>query len=148
MQALWRVTGPDFDVDAFVSAHGLDEVFVWKQGDSYPAGSDIHLDNGFNLCIAEDPSEPGELDVLLEAILAFIEQHSDGFSEAAGMNIKQEISIGLSAASPGYVARFMNFTPDFMRALCRYNLTLEVFAYVCFKGGDGDDEAEGVEVGV
>jgi hypothetical protein len=128
--AVLRVSGPDLDVDEFLSRHDLPVDRVWRRGESRPRGG-VHDASGFNLTIAEVTS----LETLGQELSSFLERSRAMRASLAAAGAHAELDVGLMvfAVTPTSV----DFSPQLLAALATEGIALRVTGYPC---SEEDDE--------
>jgi hypothetical protein len=122
--AVLRVSGPDLDVDEFLSRHDLPVDRIWRRGESRRRGG-VHDDSGFNLTIAEVTS----LETLGQELSSFLEGSRAMRASLAAAGAHADLDVGLMvfAVTPTSV----DFSPRLLAALATEGIALRVTGYPC-----------------
>ena len=122
--AVLRVSGPDLNVDEFLSRHDLTVDRVWRRGEGRRRGG-VQNDSGFNLTIADVAS----LETLGQEISSFLEGSRSVRAHLAATGAHAELDVGLMVlpVTPTSVC----FSPQLLAALATEGITLRVTGYPC-----------------
>jgi hypothetical protein len=138
--AVWRVSAPDFDVDAFLAEFPrvASEVVSWRRGEVRVGRRGVHEDSGFRITIADAETFPEafedvraffstrEIVLLLEAL------HARGISSV--------LDLGVDVGSPQRFAAYLRFSTADLQWLARLGVVLEISAYPASEDDDEPDD--------
>jgi hypothetical protein len=139
--AVWRVSAPDFDVDAFLAEFPrvASEVVSWRRGEVRLA-SRVHEDSGFRITIADAETFPEAFEdvraffstrqivLLLEAL------HARGISSV--------LDLGVDVGSSQRFAAYLRFSTADLQWLARLGVELEISAYPASEDDEPDDTSD------
>ena len=94
-----RVSGENFDVDAFLNGTNLKPYQVYRAGDEVTPGSKTlgrFDDNGFKV----DVSDADDLPAQIEDALAFLRAHQSDLRKLAEYNADAQLDFGISRKNP------------------------------------------------
>jgi hypothetical protein len=137
--AVWRVSAPDFDVDAFLAEFPrvASKVVSWRRGE-VRVGSRVHKDSGFRITIADAETFPEAFEdvraffgnrqtvLLLEALLA--------------RGISSVLDLGVDVGSPQRFAAYLHFSTADLQWLARLGVELEISAYPASEDDESEDD--------
>ncbi len=137
--AVWHVSAPDFDVDAFLAEFPrvASEVVSWRRGE-VRIGRRVHENSGFRITIADAETFPEAFEdvraffgtrqtvLLLEAL------HARGISSV--------LDLGVDVGSPQRFAACLRFSTADLQWLARLGVELEISAYPASEDDESEDD--------
>ena len=128
IDVVWRVSGDDFDVDAFLQDSNISPSTVWRKGEQNNRilkRHNTHDDSGFNLTLAETTTVEKAVTITRESLKRlrpFITQLSTS-------TINSAIDFGVSVGGNKNFTRSIYFDLSFLEFLIALGVELEITVY-------------------
>jgi hypothetical protein len=120
---IWRVSAPNFDVDAFLQEFKLKPDVVWRPGEVF--GKRCMDKAGFNLSIDQEDTYEG----MIKDVWRFVKKYRKAFLALHVRSVSCYIDFGFQVGSPTRFVRTLIFSPDDLAMFVELGITLEVTGY-------------------
>ena len=141
-----RVSGKDFDPEAFLGTSALKPYAVFKAGEPrIPFGPDgrVHTTSGFNVAVSD--AGLAKLTEQISDACVFLERHADELRALSLLEAVEDVTIdfpiSLRVGTNSVVAQFDYFPPALLKAAGNLGIGLELSTYLC-SAEDDEDERE------
>lgn len=135
ISAVWRSSGEDFDVDAFVRRFpelGIDSIY--RRGELF--GKRVSQSSGFNCVLAEE----GEFGECVDESLAALEEIAPALRVLASLGVESEIDFGLLVGGSDFFVRSACLGPAEMLRFAEAGLAVRFTAYPWDEDEDEDED--------
>jgi hypothetical protein len=134
LAVVWRLAGPTFDVDTFISRFDLEPDVIWYRGQPTRRGR-VHETSGLSLSIDNADSTDG----VVQDIMTFVQSEPAMLLTVQKERLDSTIDIGFTVGDGEAFTRSLLFPPELLTLLGTAGIRLEVSAY---PGWYSEDEAE------